>query len=191
MSKYKWAGYSHDTAYQVSSEKLFDSEEECYNDMRNAALEKMKWNTEYSEDYNDTDDAVTYKVYFNTWMIAHSSYSGVYVYLILNEYESAEYCDVFSDTVVGILSDYDIANSRDIDQIKENKRPYLYGRKWDIVKLDDIEHALACDHSVYNGEASAEWRHVLQLPEGAVYMDNVCGEMLIMLDGSHGYATKF
>ena len=43
-----------DGAFTDESKKIFSTEEECYNDMRNSALEKMKWNTEYNDDFYDS-----------------------------------------------------------------------------------------------------------------------------------------
>lgn len=42
MKKYKWFAESNDGAFQDESIQTFTSKRECYNDMRNAALEKMK-----------------------------------------------------------------------------------------------------------------------------------------------------
>lgn len=38
--KYKWIASSDDGAFEDESEKFFDTEKDCYNDMRNSALEK-------------------------------------------------------------------------------------------------------------------------------------------------------
>ena len=53
--------------------------------MRNAALEKMKWNTEYREDFGDLEDGeyIGYKVRFSKEVIIHESYSGIYTYKIV------------------------------------------------------------------------------------------------------------
>lgn len=85
--KYTWICYCDKTEYICESEKMFDTKEECYNDMRNAALEKMKWNTQYREDVlptceNDILDYIGYSVKFNKDYISHNSYSGEYVYTI-------------------------------------------------------------------------------------------------------------
>jgi hypothetical protein len=57
--------------------------------MRNAALEKMKWNTEFDEDFDDVDDSdyIGYKVKFSKDKIIHESYSGIYTYEIGRVYE--------------------------------------------------------------------------------------------------------
>ena len=81
MKKYKWVAESNDRAFQDESSKKFTSKEECYNDMRNAALEKMKLNTEYAQDFNDCE-SIKYRVTFYQERIIHASYSGVYTYEI-------------------------------------------------------------------------------------------------------------
>lgn len=60
---------------------LFDTQEKCYNQMRSAALNKMKWNTEF-DDF-DSDSPIVYTVKFFPNKIVHTSYSGEYVYEIL------------------------------------------------------------------------------------------------------------
>lgn len=84
MKKYKWVAASNDGAFEDESCKEFTSKRECYNDMRNAALEKMKWNTEYDADFADIieDGYIGYEVKFSRNKIIHESYSGVYTYEI-------------------------------------------------------------------------------------------------------------
>ena len=96
VSKFKWVAYSNDGSYEDFSKKVFKSKEECYNDMRNAALSKMKWNTEYNEDFETDDVAVNYKVRFTKNMIIHESFSGIYVYKIAREYEEIQKKDIFT-----------------------------------------------------------------------------------------------
>lgn len=81
MKKYKWFANSNDGSFEDESEESFTSKEECYNDMRNSALEKMKWNTEW-EDVDD-DGTLGYKVHFSKNKIIHESYSGMYTYEII------------------------------------------------------------------------------------------------------------
>lgn len=115
MSKYKWVAFCHDWAFEDESERTFDTESECYNDMRNAALEKMKWNTEHDEDFADGTTAIGYEVWFETNLIAHKSYSGTYLYLIVGASEECSYFDAFSKERVehlksiGYLDGYNIA----------------------------------------------------------------------------------
>lgn len=82
--KYKWIAKSNDGAFEDES-ALFETEKECYNDMRNAVFEKMKWNTEYDEDFCDIpeDEYIRYAVKFNQRKITHDSYSGLYTYEIV------------------------------------------------------------------------------------------------------------
>ena len=70
MKKYRWVAESNDRSFKDESRKEFASKEECYNDMRNAVLYQMKWNT------------YGYKVHFSKNKIIHESYSGVYTYEI-------------------------------------------------------------------------------------------------------------
>ena len=96
-TKYKWVGFSYDGSYEDFSRGSFDNKKDCYNDMRNAVLEKMKWNTEYDEDFPYEDDAVGYKVRFTQDMIIHTSYSGVYVYKIVYADEVVKMKDIFTE----------------------------------------------------------------------------------------------
>lgn len=84
--KFKWIARCSDGAFEDESEKFFTSKEECYNDMRNHALEKMKWNTEFY-DFDDMTDGefIGYDVKFMKDKIIHRSYSGLYVYEILKD----------------------------------------------------------------------------------------------------------
>ena len=84
MTTYHWRAYSDDGGFEDESTKDFETEKEAYEDMRNAALEKMKWNTEYDEDFED-DVPIGYTVIFEKNKITHSSYSGLYVYEIFND----------------------------------------------------------------------------------------------------------
>lgn len=87
--KYKWFAESNDGAFEDESRKSFATKKECYNDMRNAALEKMKWNTEFDEDFDDMEDGnyIGYNVRFSKDKIIHESYSGIYTYEIGRVYE--------------------------------------------------------------------------------------------------------
>ena len=83
---YNWICKSGDGAYTEESKSNFETKIEAYNDMRNAALEKMKWNTEYDEDFDDVDE-IDYHVdfVFSQGKIIHTSYSGIYTYEIRNK----------------------------------------------------------------------------------------------------------
>jgi hypothetical protein len=92
MKKYKWVASSDDDGtFEDESRTLFDTLEACYNDMRNAALEKMKWNTVFDEDYSYDTDTIGYEVYFSQNMIEHISYSGRYTYRIVECPQNKEY----------------------------------------------------------------------------------------------------
>jgi hypothetical protein len=90
--KYKWIAECNDGAFNDES-ALFDSEKECYNDMRNAVLEKMKWNTEFDDDFTDIqeDDYIGYEVHFSKREITHKSYSGLYTYKIVEVIEKKSF----------------------------------------------------------------------------------------------------
>lgn len=94
--KYKWVAFSNDGAYEVSSDATYESKKECYDDMRDAVLKKMKWNTEYDEDFDYDGDAVNYEVRFAKEMIIHESFSGVYVYKIVPEKDKVTIKDIFT-----------------------------------------------------------------------------------------------
>ena len=82
-----WKAKCLDGAYEDESTKEFDTKAEAYFDMRNAVLEKMKWNTEYDEDFEDDKDVIDYDVHFefSKGEITHQSYSGIYIYEILEK----------------------------------------------------------------------------------------------------------
>ena len=84
---YGWICKSDDGAFEDKSEQNFKTMKEAYNDMRNAALTKMKWNTEYDDDFEDENDTIDYHVDFSFTQgtIIHKSYSGVYTYTIIKE----------------------------------------------------------------------------------------------------------
>lgn len=79
---FMWVASSDDGAFVDESQRTFKSEKECYEDMRNHALEKMKWNTEYNHDFESDDDVICYNVDFSKNSIVHYSYSGTYTYEI-------------------------------------------------------------------------------------------------------------
>lgn len=81
--KYKWVAECSDGAFNDESRELYQTKEECYNDMRNSALEKMKWNTQFKEDFDNEEDSIGYSVSFSQNEIVHTSYSGTYTYKIV------------------------------------------------------------------------------------------------------------
>lgn len=104
--KYKWIASSDDGAFENESETLFDTEKDCYNDMRNSALEKMKWNTEFDVDFFDVEDGdyIGYRVMFFKNKIIHTSYSGVYTYEILAIDNSVKNIEISSTSLEIIKS---------------------------------------------------------------------------------------
>ena len=91
---YYWRAYSDDGCFEDESDIDFKTEKEAYNDMRNSVFEKMKWNTEYDEDYDETE-MILYEVEFSQNKIIHNSYSGIYTYEIFDrdnkEIDNMEY----------------------------------------------------------------------------------------------------
>ena len=79
---YKWVCKSNDGAYKEESKYNFETKKEAYNDMRNAVFEKVKWNTEYDEDFDYDGEVIDYHVDFSQGRIVHESYSGIYTYTI-------------------------------------------------------------------------------------------------------------
>jgi nicotinamidase-related amidase len=107
--RFKWVAFSDDGAYEDKSEGTFDSEKDCYNDMRRAVLEKMKWNTEFDDDLvpeDGVDNFVGYVVKFSQNMIIHQSFSGVYVYKIVDENTEVTHDDIFTDDFKKWLRNY-------------------------------------------------------------------------------------
>ena len=82
---YKWVARSND-GFEDATTKRFDDERDCYEDMRDAVLEKMTWNTDYDDfghEYDEENVVTHYDVEFNPKFITHKSYSGYYVYLLV------------------------------------------------------------------------------------------------------------
>lgn len=82
--KYSWKAKSDDGNYEAQSCRDFDTKKEAYNDMRNVALEKMKWNTDWADFFDMAEeDWIGYNVKFHQNYIIHESYSGIYTYEIV------------------------------------------------------------------------------------------------------------
>ena len=81
--KYKWVAECSDGSFNDESRESYETKEECYCYMRDAALEKMKWNTEYQQDFDNEEDSIGYEVSFSQNEIKHISYSGTYTYKII------------------------------------------------------------------------------------------------------------
>ena len=88
--RYKWVAECSDGSFNDESRESYKTKEECYCYMRDAALEKMKWNTEYNQDFYDEDDSIGYEVSFSQNEIKHVSYSGTYTYKIIEVPTSGE-----------------------------------------------------------------------------------------------------
>lgn len=122
MKKYRWVAESNDLSFEDESRQEFASKEECYNDMRNAALEKMKWNTEFTD--CDENDTLGYKVHFSQNKIIHESYSGVYTYEIkeVQEMKTIELTDeqrlMIAESIINMVHDIESA------QLEINKPMY-------------------------------------------------------------------
>lgn len=84
--KYSWKASSNDGSFEDNG-GWFETHEEAYNDMRNHALEKMKWNTEWVDFSDLSEDFIAYDVQFSRNSIVHSSYSGIYTYEIVKKSE--------------------------------------------------------------------------------------------------------
>ena len=114
MKKYRWVAESNDRSFEDESRQEFASKEECYNDMRASALEKMKWNTEFTD--CDENDTLGYKVHFSQNKIIHESYSGVYTYEIkeVQEMKTIELTDeqrwMIAEAIINMI--YDIKEAQ-------------------------------------------------------------------------------
>lgn len=88
--KYSWKAKSDDGCYETQG-MLFSTKQEAYNDMRHYALEKMKWNTEWTD--VEEEDTIGYKVHFSQNKIVHESYSGIYTYEIVKIHDNVKLHD--------------------------------------------------------------------------------------------------
>ena len=91
--KYFWTADSSDGVFHENS-KIFNTQEECYADMMNSAVNKMKWNIEWEDVVSDgatttesngivtTGEPIGYELKVNANEIIHKSYSGTYTYTI-------------------------------------------------------------------------------------------------------------
>lgn len=126
--KYIWVAECSDGAFYDESDRCFETKKECYDDMRNHALEKMKWNTEYDDDFADIseDDYIGYDVQFRQDKITHRSYSGLYTYKIielntmktleLTQESCALIADALKDKIAMWLDHNRILAMHDIDE---------------------------------------------------------------------------
>lgn len=114
--EYSWKAASNDGSYEAQPYKWFATKEDAYNDMRDEALEKMKWNTEFYD--VEEKDTLGYSVHFSKNKIVHESYSGVYTYEIVQRRERVYLHD----------RDWEVIGSF------EPK----YGRDWEICYIDGV-----------------------------------------------------
>ena len=124
MKKYKWIASSDDGSFKDESRQAFTSKEECYNDMRNSALEKIKLSTEYTEAFND-HESIGYGITFYQEKITHASYkSSVCTYEIkeIEEMKTIELTDeqrlMIAEAIINMI--YDIKET----QREMNKSQY-------------------------------------------------------------------
>ena len=124
MKGYKWYCKSSDGSYEDES-RVFDTKKECYNRMRDEALSKMTWNTEY-EDFDDLsdDDYIGYRVKFSKDYIEHTSYSGTYRYWIEEYNDDVERIKQFFFGRFGFIDGYE--------------------KLWDAMKEDIIKDVREC-----------------------------------------------
>lgn len=90
---FNWTAESDDGVFRENSSKAFATQQACYEDMMNHAIDKMKWNVEW-EDFDECEPSkrsdgivsakvpIEHKLEVNTDKITHTSYSGTYYYEI-------------------------------------------------------------------------------------------------------------
>lgn len=125
--KYSWKAKSNDGSYEAQSCRFFDTREEAYNDMRNEALEKMKWNTEFYD--VEEEDTLGYSVHFSKNKIVHESYSGIYTYEIVEVREKVYKHD----------RDWEVIDSFE---------PKI-GRDWEVCFIDGVGTMWMNNHDGY------------------------------------------
>lgn len=113
--KYSWKAKSNDGSFEDDG-GWFETHEEAYNDMRNHALEKMKWNTEFYD--VEEEETLGYSVHLSKNKIVHESYSGVYTYEIVERREKVYLHD----------REWEV-----IDSFEPK-----YGRDWEVCLIDDV-----------------------------------------------------
>lgn len=98
--KYTWTAQDDENCWNDKATRVFDTQEECYADMMDHAVDKMKWNVDW-DDVIDGQDIIEngglkktnevgkyagyigYDVKFMPHKIVHHSYSGTYTYEIV------------------------------------------------------------------------------------------------------------
>lgn len=79
---YKMYATSEDNSFEQESSK-YSSFAECRDTMMRFALNKIAWNTQLS-DFDKDCNEIGYEVKLYRDMVAHSSYSGKYIFIILD-----------------------------------------------------------------------------------------------------------
>ena len=105
--RYSWVASSNDGSFEDKGDKWFKNKRDAYVNMRDHALKKMQWNTEW-EDLDDNGDSLGYEVHFAKDKIVHESYSGIYTYRLVEKI----------DTIIKYGFEWTILDSYEID--KEN-----------------------------------------------------------------------
>ena len=139
MKRYTWVATSDVGVFEDKSRMPFGTKEACYNDMRNAALEKMKWNTVFDEDYNDGTDTIGYVVYFSQDMIELMSHSGRYTYKIVEQPQKKKY------TVTLPFS-----GSLSVDIVAESEVAAIIKAKMEIDNLSKEDILGSIEYEQYN-----------------------------------------
>jgi hypothetical protein len=105
--KYTWTAASDDKVWNDKATRLFDTQEDCYADMMDHAVNKMKWNVDWEdvvEGQNIIENGglkktnevgkyagyIGYDVKFMPHKIVHTSYSGTYTYEIVTVADEGE-----------------------------------------------------------------------------------------------------
>ena len=156
--KYRWIASSNDGAFQDESKQLFNSKEDCYNDMRNNALEKMKWNTEFKHDYFDCESIPPYGVIFSKDKIIHESYSGVYTYSIeeVHEQKAIQLTDEHLSMIIHALATTirvnkeSFENMREICGVTQESKEIEESMNCGILKMKKLMADLHFSKTIYN-----------------------------------------
>lgn len=93
LVKFRWTSHSDDGSWEDHSD-VFDTQEECYEDMMEHAIDKMKWNVEWDDIIGGAPEKelangivttvhpIRYHLNVNADKITHTSYSGTYTWQI-------------------------------------------------------------------------------------------------------------
>ena len=129
MKKYKWIASSDDGSFKDESRQEFTSKEECYNDMRNSALEKIKLSTEYTEAFND-HESIGYGITFYQEKITHASYKSSVCTYEIKEIEDMKTIELTEECIEMLLQGIDLMHQE------------MIGKKEELVKLQTLKNYL-------------------------------------------------